>query len=108
MMISCIVNRLDEAGEADDDVYVDDSEEEAANVSDDDDEESSGDEDATDEDDLGPAGRRSGRNAVPGALLPCSSGSAYDGWRIGPKAGANLSVWPCSIVQVATSDVEKL
>jgi hypothetical protein len=69
-------SRADEpAGVADDDVYVE-SEEEAAAASEDDDEVSSDDEDSVDEDDVHPAGRRSGRNAVPGAHSPSSVGAA--------------------------------
>ena len=67
---------MDAAGEADDDAYVDDSEEEAANALEDD-EESSDDDDAADQDDMRPAGRRSGRNAIPGAPLTSATQASY-------------------------------
>lgn len=58
--------RVGDVGAADDEAYVE-SEEEAAVASDEDDEESSEEDGSMDEDDVHPAGRRSGRNAVPGA-----------------------------------------
>ena len=68
--------RAGDGGAADDDLYVE-SEEEAAVASEDDEEESSDDEDSVDEDDVHPAGRRSGRNAIPGAQLTFASGPAF-------------------------------
>jgi hypothetical protein len=76
-------SRVDDTGAADDEAYVE-SEEEAAVASEDEDEVSSDDEDSVDEDDVHPAGRRSGRNAIPGAHLPLSAG---------PAVGA-LQRWP--------------
>lgn len=62
--------RAEGAEAADDDVYEEDSEEEAAAaMSEEEEEESSDDEDVSDEEDERPVGRRTGRNAVPGAFL---------------------------------------